>query len=106
MKKYLHFIEEAKKINDELGLTRHEIALLDISAKRHHMNQPITVGELIRQGDIASKVTLHKAFKTLVAKKLLTTKNCNEDGRAKEIVLTKAAQERYKYLDRTITRLS
>jgi DNA-binding MarR family transcriptional regulator len=105
MKKYLYFIEQVKKINARHDLSRYEIALLNLSARRYHANQPITVGELIRQEDIASQVTLHCAFKALVAKKLLATKYHDEDGRVKEVILTEAAQERYKHLDRAITRL-
>ena len=105
MKKYLHFIEQAQRIHDQHGLTRHEVALLDLSAKRHLINESITAGEFMRQGEIASQVTLRIAFKSLVAKRLLTTKHRKEDGRVKQVVLTKLALEHYKKLDRAISRL-
>jgi DNA-binding MarR family transcriptional regulator len=103
--KYLYFIEQVKKINALHELTPHEIALLDFSAKRHFSNQVVIVGELIRQGDIASQATLHYALKSLINKKLLTTKTSHEDGRVKELALTKLALERYKQLDRAIRNL-
>ena len=103
MKKYLRFIEQVRSINDQYDLTRHEIAILDLSANRYILNEPITVGELIRQGEIASQVTLHTAFKALVSKKLLTTKCVDEDARIKQVVLTTAAFERYKNLDSAIS---
>lgn len=103
--KYFYFIAQVNRINAQHELTRHEIALLDFSAQRYFSNEFITVGELIRQGDIASQATLHDALKSLINKKLLTTKISNDDGRAKELVITKLALQRYKQLDRAMTRL-
>ena len=103
--KYLYFIAQVKIINEKYGLTRHEIALLDFSAKRHFSNEVVIVGELIRQGDIASQATLHGALKSLINKKLLTTKISNDDGEVKNVVLTKLALQRYKQLDRAMTML-
>ena len=100
--KYLYFIAQVKKINAQHELTRHEIALLDFSAKRHFLNELVTVGELIRQGNIASQVTLHRVFKALIHKKLLVTKTSKDDGRVKKVVLTKLALRRYKQLDLVI----
>jgi DNA-binding MarR family transcriptional regulator len=105
MKKYLHFIKQVQQMNDEQGLTRYEIALLDFSAHRHLSNQMITVGELVRLGDIASQATLRSAFKALIQKRLLTTNYHHEDGRVKQVTLTKLAIERYKNLDRAISGL-
>lgn len=102
IKKYLYFIAQAEKINAQHELTRHEIALLDFSAKRHFENEVVTVGELIRQVDIASQATLHDALKSLINKKLLATKKSKEDGRVKKVVLTKPALQRYKQLDLVI----
>jgi len=102
VKKYLHFIEQVKIINDQHELTRHEIGLLDLCAKQYLLNEPITVGGLIRQGEIASQPTLHLAFKALIAKKLLTTKRHNDDKRIKVVALTKLALKRYKNLERFV----
>lgn len=68
MEKYLQFTEQAKRINEQYGLTRHEIALLDLSAIRQFSNVPITMGELLRQVELASQPTLRAAFKTLAEK--------------------------------------
>ena len=103
--KHLYFIAQVKRINARHELTRHEIALLDLSTQRYFANEFITVGELIRRGDIASQATLHAALKSLINKKLLTTKISNDDGRVKELVITKLALQRYKQLDRAMTRL-
>lgn len=103
--KYFYLIAQVKKINAQHELTRHEIALLDFSAQRYFSNTVITTGELIRQGDIASHATLRAALKSLINKKLLTTKISNDDGRVKDVILTKLALQRYKQLDRAMTRL-
>jgi DNA-binding MarR family transcriptional regulator len=106
MKKYLHCIGQVKRIHGQYGLTRHEIALLDLSAKRYFLGKSITVGELIRQGEIASQGTLHCTLKSLIKKNLLTTQRSEKDARVKRVVLTEAAFDHFKTLDRAISRLS
>ncbi|MBU3642274.1 hypothetical protein [Polynucleobacter sp. Fuers-14] len=104
MKKYLYFVEKIQKINAQYGLTHHEIALLDFSARRYFANESITVGELILQRGLASQATLHKTFKFLLDKKLLATQHHETDGRIKQVILTKLALERCKNLDRIMNK--
>jgi DNA-binding MarR family transcriptional regulator len=101
-KKYLSLIAQAKEINKQYELTHLEISLLHISAIRDQANDPATVGELIQLRDMASQTTLHNALKSLINKKLLTTKRHLGDGRVKQIVLTKLALNHYKKLDEAI----
>jgi DNA-binding MarR family transcriptional regulator len=100
--KYLFFSAQVKKINVQHGLTRHEIKLLNLAAQRFFSSEAIAVGELIRQGNIASQPTLHAALKALVAKNLLTIQHSRKDGRVKQVMLTKKAFIYYKNLDRAI----
>ena len=104
MHKYLQFIEQYKKINREFELTHHEIELLDMVAKAHHSQQNIFVGDLIRQRNIASQATLHAAFKRLLERKLLITKQFLDDGRIKKVLITKLALERYMRLDEEVSK--
>jgi DNA-binding MarR family transcriptional regulator len=104
MKKYLYFVEKIQKINAQYGLTHHEIALLDFSARRYFAKESITVGELMLQRGLASQTTIHKTFKSLVDKRLLATQHHEKDGRIKQVTLTGLALERYKNLDRIMNK--
>ena len=104
MLKYLKLMDQVKQLNEQLDLSYHEIELLNMVAKAHFLEQPIFVGDLIYQRNIASQATLHAVFKSLLDKKLLSTKPYEEDGRVKKVALTKASIEHYKRLHREITR--
>lgn len=104
MLKYLKLMDQVKQINKQLDLSYHEIELLDLAAKAHFSEQSIFVGDLIYQRNIASQATLHAVFKSLLDKKLLSTKYHEEDGRVKKVTLTKASIDHYKRLHREITR--
>ena len=106
MLKYLKFMGQIKQLNKQFDLSYHEIELLDLAAKAHFSEQPIFVGDLIYQRNIASQATLHAVFKSLLDKKLLSTKSHEEDGRVKRVALTKASIEHYKRLHREINRVS
>ena len=106
MLQYLRFMDQIKQLNKQFDLSYHEIELLDLAAKAHFSEQPIFVGDLIHQRNIASQATLHAVFKSLQDKKLLSTKPHEEDGRIKKVALTKASIEHYKRLHREINRVS
>lgn len=105
MQKYLQFIEQYKKINQQFELTHYEIELLDIVAKAHYSKQNIFVGELISQHNIASQATLHAVFKRLLEKKFLITKQFIDDGRIKKVLLAKLALEHYMRLEDEVSKL-
>lgn len=102
MDNYLNFSTQSKKINNQYGLTRHEIELLDLVARHCFLKIPITVGDLVHQRDIGSTLTLQGALKRLISKKLLATRHRKEDARVKDVVLTKPALLRYKKLYREL----
>jgi DNA-binding MarR family transcriptional regulator len=106
MLKYLKFMEQVKQLNKQFDLSYYEIELLDTAAKAHFSEQPIFVGDLIYQRNIATQATLHAVLKRLIEKKLLSTKYHEEDGRVKKVALTKASIEHYKRLHREINRAS
>ncbi len=72
MLNYLKFMDQIKQLNNQFDLSYHEIELLDIAAKAHFSEQPIFVGDLICQRNIASQATLHAVLKSLLEKKLLS----------------------------------
>ena len=102
MLKYLKLMDQIKQLNKQFNLSYHEIELLDLAAKAYFSEQPIFIGDLIYQRNIASQATLHSVFKSLVDKKLLSTTPHEEDGRIKKVALTKASIEHYKRLHREI----
>jgi DNA-binding MarR family transcriptional regulator len=102
MKKYFELIDKMHLINNELELNSYEIYLLDLTARAHFSKQPICVGDLIYKKKNASQATLHAALKRLMVKKLLATKIHENDGRIKEVGLTKIAIIRYKRLRRAM----
>jgi DNA-binding MarR family transcriptional regulator len=104
MQKYLKFIEQYENINQLFELTYYEIKLLDMVAKANYFQQNIFVGDLIGQRNVASQATLHAAFKRLMEKKLLITKQYLDDGRIKKVLITKLALERYMRLEVEISK--
>lgn len=104
MLKYIQFIEQLERLHNRFNLSHQESRLLDVVAKAHLSEKSIFVGDLIGQKSLASQATLHSVFKSLLGKKLLTTKHHKEDGRLKQVVLTKLAHEHYMHIDREINR--
>lgn len=60
------------------------------------------VKDLLELKDIASPATLHKAVSNLVDKGMIDLKVAEQDGRVKEVRLTKLANKRYEDLGRVI----
>jgi len=99
MRKYLKLIEKIEQINRQYHLSHYKVKLLNMVAKAYFANTQIFVGDLIHHKEIASPATLHASFKSLINKKLLATKYYMDDGRLKEILLTKAGLVHFKKLE-------
>lgn len=102
MQKYLKLLKKIEEANLLYDIQNYEIAVLNFVARAHFSNQIITVGDLISQGNIASPATLHAAVKVLAKKKLILTKVSQNDGRIKEVLLSKLATTYYKRLNQAI----
>jgi len=104
MQKYLKFMDQVKQPNKQFDLSYYETEVLDIVVRAHFSKQPIFVGDLIYQRNVASQATLYSVLKGLLDKKLLSTKYHEDDGRIKKVTLTKLALEHYKRLHREFDR--
>ncbi|MDF9788316.1 hypothetical protein [Polynucleobacter sphagniphilus] len=102
MDSYFKYLAILAKSNKELELSNDERLLLDVVATAIHKGKVIYVKDLLVLNEIASQATLHKALTNLVNKKLLAFKATKEDGRLKEVVLTKIANKRYEMLSKAI----
>jgi len=99
---YFKFLNELTESNKRHNLSNDERLLLDVDATSIHKNKVVYVKDLITLNQIASQATLHKALKSLVDKRLLELKITKEDGRLKEVHLTKLANKRYEELNKAI----
>jgi hypothetical protein len=68
-------------------------------AKAYFAKTQVFVGDLVHHEEIASPATPHASFNSLVNKKLLATKCYMDDGRLKEVLLTKAGLVYFKKLE-------
>lgn len=99
MKKYLLLIDQINAINRQFSLKPNEIELLNVLAKSHLENRSMMVSDLIQNRAIASPATLHATLKSLIRKKLVIAKADHQDGRRKEVGLTKRALDHYMALN-------
>ncbi len=106
MDKYFKYLALLDKNNKKFNLSNDERLLLDIVATTTHSKKIIYVKDLITLKHIASQATLHKALSSLIDKKLLTFKSDKDDGRLKEVHLTKLAHKRYEELSKAIENAS
>ncbi|MBT8550542.1 hypothetical protein G6731_01015 [Polynucleobacter paneuropaeus] len=102
MDKYFKYLVALDKSNKKFKLSNDERLLLDVVASAKHNDKVMYVKDLITLNQIASQATLHKALSSLVNKKLLELKITEEDGRLKEVHLTKLANKRYEELSKAI----
>lgn len=89
LKDYIKSIDEIKSINNAMKLNPYEIELLNSLANAHILKKKISIRKLIGQRAIASPVTLSNALKNLIKKNLITTVTSKDDGRVREVALTK-----------------
>jgi DNA-binding MarR family transcriptional regulator len=102
MDSYFRYLTALDASNKKFKLSNDERLLLDIVATKLHNNEVVYVKNLISLNQIASQATLHKALSSLVDKKLLELKITKQDGRLKEVHLTKLANKRYEELNKAI----
>ena len=102
MDKYFRYLAVLDKSNRKHNLSNDERLLLDVVATSLHYGKVVYVKDLITLNHIASQATLHKALSSLVDKNLLELKITKEDGRLKEVHLTKLANKRYEELNKAL----
>lgn len=102
MDKYFKYLVALDKSNQKFKLSNDERLLLDVVATATHAGKVMYVKDLITLNQIASQATLHKALSNLIDKKLLAYKADKDDGRLKEVHLTKLANKRYEELSKVI----
>jgi len=102
MDKYFRYLAVLDKSNRKHNLSNDERLLLDVVATSLHYGKVVYVKDLITLNHIASQATLHKALSSLVDKRLIELKITKEDGRLKEVHLTKLANKRYEELSKVI----
>ena len=99
---YFKFLNKLSESNKKYNLSNDERLILDVVATETYAGKVMYVKDLITLNQIASQATLHKALSSLVDKKLLELKITKQDGRLKEVHLTKLANKRYEDLSRAI----
>lgn len=102
MEQYIKYVNALDKCNKKFNLSNDERLLLDVVAIAIHAEKVIYVKDLIALNHIASQATLHKALSSLIEKNLLAYKADRNDGRLKEVHLTKLAKKRYEELSKVI----
>ena len=102
LNKYLYYLTILEKSNQELDLDGIDVLLLNFIAKANDKKQTLNVKDLLSLKEIASQATIHGRLKHLVNAKLITLKSDKDDGRVKEVVLTKLAHKRYELLSKAI----
>lgn len=102
MDSYLKYLTLLDNSNKKFNLTNDERLILDVVATAIHNGEIVYVKDIITLNQIASQATLHKALSNLVDKKLLELKIAKQDGRLKEVHLTKLANKRYEELNNAI----
>lgn len=102
LNKYFHFLNILEKSNKEFDLDGIDVLLLNFIAKANDKKQTLNVKDLLSLKEIASQATIHGRLKHLVNAKLITLKSDKDDGRVKEVVLTKLAHKRYEVLSKAI----
>jgi len=99
---YFKFLNKLTESNKKYNLSNDERLLLDVVATETQAGKVIYVKDLITLNYIASQATLHKALSSLVDKRLLELKITKQDGRLKEVHLTKLSNKRYEDLSKAI----
>ena len=102
LNKYFNYLSILEKSNKKLDLDSVDVLLLDVIAKADNAGRALNVKDLLPLKEIASQATIHGRLKHLVNAKLITLKSNKDDGRLKEIALTKLAYKRYEMLSKAI----
>jgi DNA-binding MarR family transcriptional regulator len=102
LSKYFKYLSILNKSNKQLDLDNVDVLLLDTIAKANDAGRILNVKDLLPLKEIASQATIHGRLKHLVNTKLITLKSNKDDGRLREVVLTKLAHKRYEILSKAI----
>jgi len=102
LNKYLNYLTILEKSNSQLDLDATDILLLNTVAKANNAGRILNVKDLLSLKEIASQATIHGRLKHLVDSKLITLHSNKDDGRLKEVALTKLAHKRYEILSKAI----
>lgn len=102
LNKYFHYLSILEKSNKQLDLDSIDVLLLDVIAKANDGEHILNVKDLLSLKEIASQATIHGRLKHLVDSRLITLKSNKDDGRLKEVALTKLAHKRYEILSKAI----
>jgi DNA-binding MarR family transcriptional regulator len=100
--KYFRYLAILEKSNRQLDLDNADILILNVVAKANDAGHSLNVKDLLSLKEIASQATIHGRLKHLVKAKLITLKSNKDDGRLKEVVLTKLAHKRFEILSKAI----
>ena len=102
LNKYFKYLSVLEKSNKQLDLDGIDVLLLNEIAKANDAKRILYVKDLLSLKEIASQATIHGRLKHLVNTKLITLKSNQDDGRLREVVLTKLAHKRYELLSNAI----
>ena len=102
LNKYFKYLSVLEKSNKQLDLDGIDVLLLNEIAKANDAKRILYVKDLLSLKEIASQATIHGRLKHLVNTKLITLKSNQDDGRLREVVLTKLAHKRYELLSKAI----
>ena len=102
LKKYFDYLEIIEKGNRQLNLNHTDAMLLNTIAKSSLDNKTLNVKDLLVLSEIASQATIHASLKKLARANLAMLKENQNDGRFKEVTLSKLALRHYETLSEAI----
>jgi DNA-binding MarR family transcriptional regulator len=102
LSKYFKYLAILEKSNRQLDLNNTDVLILNTIAKAEDARRTFYVKDLLSLKEVASQATIHGRLKHLVNSKLIMLKANKDDGRVKEVKLTKLAHQRYKTLSKAI----
>ena len=102
LSKYFKYLAILEKCNRQLDLNNTDVLILNAIAKADDARRKLYVKDLLSLKEVASKATIHGRLKHLVDAKLIMLKANKDDGRVKEVMLTKLAHKRYEILSNAI----
>lgn len=94
-------------INRRYGLSsQNEVMILDLVTKENLANRKPCVFDVMLLEQIASQATIHAVLKTLIKKKLLTTKVDDRDNRRKFVCVTSVGMKRLQECDLAVRKFA
>ena len=102
LNKYFKYLAILEKSNRQLDLNNTDVLILNTIVKANDAQRTLYVKDLLSLKEVASQATIHGRLRHLVDSKLITLKANKDDGRLKEVELTKLAHKRYEMLSKAI----